>query len=258
MDSNRIFAGIDCSAGGRRLTVAALSPRLEVEFLRTQTVEDAAQELSGFAGISVAIGGPLRPIPSAAAAESASGGSRHGKAVWARAAEAEIRRRGISFRPSPAREEAAPAAMRVLFHLARELSAREFMEGETTRDASRVLLSTRPAACAAVLLGRLPFPRATLEGRIQRQLILIREKVALPDPMDPLEEMTAHHLLSGHLPLRGICQPEELDALLAAFTAWRAFCQPETVTWLGRESDGGICLPAKPLLEKYVKSDYHG
>jgi hypothetical protein len=40
-------------------------------------------------------------------------------------------------------------------------------------------------------------------------LLLIREKVALPDPMDSPEEMTAHHLLSGRLSLRGILKREE-------------------------------------------------
>ena len=256
MDSNWIFAGVDCSAGARRLTVAVLSHRLEVKYIRELSMEDAVEELSGFGAISVAVGGPLRPNPSSASAESLSGGARRGKTVWAREPEAEIRRRGISIRRSPAVDEAAPAAMRAIFQLARELSKRGFTEGATARESPRFLLETRPAACAAVLLGRLPFGRATLEGRIQRQLLLIREKVALPDPMDSLEEMTAHHLLSGRLSLRGILKREELDALLTAFTAWRAVCLPETVTWLGRDSDGWVCLPVKQLLDKYIKSDY--
>jgi hypothetical protein len=256
MDSNRIFAGVDSSEGARHLTVAALSHRLEVKFLRELSMEDAVEELSGFGAISVAVGGPLRPNPSSAAVESQPGEARRGKTVWASEPEAEIRRRGISIRRSPTKEEAAPAAMRPVFQLARELSKRGFVEGAPARESPRFLLSTRPAACAAVLLGRLPFGRATLEGRIQRQLLLIREKVALPDPMDSLEEMTAHHLLSGRLSLRGILKREELDALLAAFTAWRAVCLPETVTWLGRDSDGWICLPAQQLLDKYIKCEY--
>jgi hypothetical protein len=104
-----------------------------------------------------------------------------------------------------------------------------------------------------VLLGRLPLARETLEGRIQRQLALLRERVALRDPMDALEELTAHHILSGRLALEGIRSPDELDALLAAFTAWRAFLYPENVTWLGNEADGWICLPGKDIPEKFVK-----
>ncbi|MGD0173576.1 MAG: hypothetical protein ABSC61_03940 [Anaerolineales bacterium] len=60
---------------------------------------------------------------------------------------------------------------------------------------------------------------------------MIREKVALPDPMDSLEETTARYLLYGRLSLRGILKREELDALLAAFAAWRAVCLPEGNFW---------------------------
>jgi hypothetical protein len=239
MNSNRIFIGVSPAPGAGSVTVAALTARREVQYLRGLSVESAADEISGLGELSVAIGGPLRVPP-------------------AIAVEAEIRRRGIPVRRLPPEEGAAPASARALFQLARELSGRAFLEGEAARESPRFLTEAPSAACAAVLLGRIPFPRTALEGRIQRQLLLARERVALPDPMDALEEMTAHHLLSGRLPLRGICAPEELDALLAAFTAWRAFCQPETVTWMGQDADGWICLPAKPLLDKYVKSDYHG
>jgi hypothetical protein len=258
MNSNRIFAGVDTSSGARPVTAAALSPRLEVQFIRNLTVEEAAAELSGLGEISLAIGGPLSAHPSFADAFSPSGKAlRRGKPDRAREAEAEIRRRGIPIRRLPAEEGAAPASVRAGFQLARELSERGFLDGEAARGSPRFLMEAQPAACAAVLLGRLPFARATLEGRIQRQLLLLRERVALPDPMESLEEMTAHHILSGRLSLRGICKPEELDALLAAYAAWRAFCLPETVTWLGRDSDGWICLPAKQLLDKYLKSDYY-
>ena len=256
MDSNWVFAGVDCSAGARQLTVAALSPRLDVKFLRALKVEEAAEELSRFSGIAVAIAAPLCPHPAASPADSPPGKARRGAAAGGRRPETDIRRRGITLRPSPADEETASAALRAVFHLVRLLAERGFAEGLTARESPRFLLETRPAACAAVLLGRLPFGRATLEGRIQRQLLLIRERVGLPDPMDRLEEMTAHHLLSGRLALGGILQPEELDALLAAFTAWRATSQPATVTWLGGDSDGSICLPAKELMEKYIKSEY--
>ena len=250
MDSNRMVAGVGCSAGARGLTMAVLTSRLEVQSLRSLAVEAAAEELSAGGDICVAIAGPLRP-------HAASGGAeRAGKGASARPAEAEIRGHKIPIRAAPETEADAPAAMRTMFSLARELTKRGFREGESERESPRFLMETNAAACAAVLLGRLPFGRATLEGRIQRQLLLVRERVALPDPMDSLEELTAHHLLSGRLPLRGILGPDELDALLAAFTAWRAFSRPETVAWFGRESEDCICLPVKELLEKYLKSDY--
>lgn len=257
MDSNRIFAGVDLSAGGRRCTIAALTSRLDVLFVKAPAVEECADELASFGEVTVAVGSPLRAHPPSAEGTAHSGDAlQHGKWKGARSAEVEIRRRGIPIRLIPTGEDAASALLRASWRLARDLRQRGFQEGGGGRHSPRLLIETRPAACAAALLGRIPFKRETLEGRIQRQLLLFREKVAVPDPMDSLEELTAHHLLSGRLALRGIRTPEELDALLAAYTAWRAACLPDSVTWLGRGRNGRICLPVKELLDKYIKSDY--
>jgi predicted nuclease with RNAse H fold len=254
MDTNRIFAGVDLSAGKRRLTVALLTGRLEVRSLKDRTPAEAVEELASFEEITVAIGGPLRPRQAAAACADPLGEAlRGGGARRARAAEAELTRRGIPVRRTPILESAAPAWMRAGFRLAAELARRGFAAGKEVLESPNALLETHPAACAAILLGRLPFGRDTLEGRIQRQLALLREKVALPDPMDALEEITPHHLLSGRLSLEGVCRAEELDALLVAYAAWRSWSAPESVVRLGDDTDGWICLPAKELLEKYSK-----
>jgi hypothetical protein len=254
MDTNRIFGGVDLAAGKRKLTVALLSGRLDVRSVKDRTPAEAAEELASFGEITVAVGGPLRGRRSEAAGADALGETlRSGKVRRARAAETELARRGIPVRRTPALESAAPAWMRAGFRLAAELARRGFAAGGQEREPPRAVLETHPTACAAVLLGRLPFGRETLEGRIQRQLALLREKVALPDPMEALEEITAHHLLSGRLSLEGVCRAEELDALLAAYAAWRSWSSPESAVWLGDEADGWICLPAKGLLEKYSK-----
>jgi hypothetical protein len=257
MDSNRVFAGMELSAGGRKCSTAALTSRLDVLFVKASAAEEWALELASFGELSIAVSGPLRAhSPSAEGTARSGDARRRGKWKGARSAEVEIRRRGIPIRLTPAGEDAAPALLRASWRLARELRQRGFQEEGGRRLSPRLLIETRPAACAAVLLGRIPFKRETLEGRIQRQLLLFREKVAVPDPMDSLEELTAHHLLSGRLALRGIRTPEELDALLAAYTAWRAACLPDSVTWLGRGRNGQICLPVKELLNIYLKSDY--
>ena len=59
--------------------------------------------------------------------------------------------------------------------------------------------------------------------------------------------------ISGRLALDAILRPDELDALLAAFTAWRASTAPDSVVWVGDDADGWICLPVKDLLAKYPK-----
>jgi predicted nuclease with RNAse H fold len=254
MNSDRVFAGIDLSAGRQRLTVALLSARLDVRSIMQQSVEEAVDALTSFAEITVAVGGPIRSVGIETEEQAPMGEAlRKGALPKKRVAEAELARRGISVRRTPGLESTAPAWMRSAFHLARELRARGVVEEKDARESPRTMIEVHPTASAAVLLGRLPFGRLSLEGRIQRQLILLREKVALPDPMDALEELTAHHILSGCLALEGICRADELDALLAGFTAWRAWSSPEAVTWLGSDSEGWICLPVKEIFDKYPK-----
>ncbi len=250
MDSNRVFAGVDLSTSRRGLTVALLSPRLDVLSVKRQLFEDAVAELSARPGIAVALGGPLHRCPANPEPDPPAE-DRKSAARRTRAADADLSRRGIPVRRSPTRESDAPAWMRCGFDLAGQLAARGFAEGKDASAEARILLETHPAACASVLLGRLPYGRGTLEGRIQRQLALLRERVALPDPMDALEELTAHHILSGRMELRGIYEAGELDALLAAFTAWRAHAHPDSVSWLGDDADGWMCLPVRELLDRY-------
>ncbi|MBN2084097.1 MAG: DUF429 domain-containing protein [Anaerolineales bacterium] len=254
MDPNRVFAGIDLSTSRRGLTVALLAPRLDVRSLKRESFDETLGELAECPQITVAIGGPLRPCaPFAEPDPPAEDVRRKGNPRRTRAADGELSRRGISVRRPPGQAGDAPVWMRCGFDLARELAARGFVEGKDACEEPRVLLEAPPTACASVLLGRQPYAREILEGRIQRQLLLLRERVALPDPMDALEELTAHHILSGRMDLKGILGAGELDALLAAFTAWRAHARPDAVTWLGDDADGWICLPGKELLEKYAK-----
>ena len=254
MDSNRVFAGVDLSTSRLGLTVALLTPRLDVLSVKRQSLEDTVAELSARPEVTAAVGGPLHPCATIVEPDPpAEGVQRKSAARRTRAADSALSRRGIPVRRPPIQEGEAPAWMRCGFELARQLAARGFAEGKDACAQPRFLLETHPAACVSVLLGKLPYGRGTLEGRIQRQLALLRERVALPDPMDALEELTAHHILSGRMELKGIFEAGELDALLAAFTAWRAYTHPESAAWLGDDADGRLCLPAKELLEKYQK-----
>ncbi len=63
-------------------------------------------------------------------------------------------------------------------------------------------------------------PRRSLEGRIQRALILYGAGLQIPDPMDFFEEITRHKLLHGILPVENLHSLKELDALIAAYVAW--------------------------------------
>ena len=87
---------------------------------------------------------------------------------------------------------------------------------------------------------------------MQRQLALHDQKVRVSDPMDFFEEITRFRLLHGILPLNELHTAGELDALIAAYTAWKAATQPEGVLLLGDAEEGQVLLPVAELKAKYL------
>ena len=94
-------------------------------------------------------------------------------------------------------------------------------------------------------------PRRSLEGRIQRQILLYDAGLQIPEPMDFFEELTRHRLLMGHLPREHVQSPEQLDTLVLAYTAWLSAHRPNELTRLGAYEDGWLFLPGGELKEKY-------
>ena len=119
------------------------------------------------------------------------------------------------------------------------------------RDAPLQWLEVYPHACYCALLGQVPLPKNTFEGRIQRQLALVEQKLDVPDPMDLFEEITRHRLLQGILPVGELYAQGELDALAAAYTAWLAATYPSKVTALGDPAEGVVIVPAAELKRHY-------
>lgn len=94
--------------------------------------------------------------------------------------------------------------------------------------------------CFRALIGPKPLPGRTLEGRIQRALILYNEGLQIPDPMDFFEEITRHKLMQGILPLENIYSLKQLDALIAAYTAWMSVNRPTQIS-----IKGNLTLPTQ-------------
>jgi hypothetical protein len=65
------------------------------------------------------------------------------------------------------------------------------------------------------------------------------------------QEVTRHRLLQGMLPIEDLYQAEELDALVAAYTAWLAGNQPEEISFIGDPLEGEVGLPAAEILSRY-------
>jgi hypothetical protein len=86
--------------------------------------------------------------------------------------------------------------------------------------------------------------RRSLEGRLQRAVILYEEGLQISDPMDFFEEITRHKLLQGVLPVGNIYSFRELDALIMAYLSWMA----------GNPSEK-VVLRDQTLLPKIIESD---
>jgi type IV secretory pathway ATPase VirB11/archaellum biosynthesis ATPase len=136
------------------------------------------------------------------------------------------------------------------FELYRKLEKMGF-EKLFEEEAELQLLETHSHACYCVLAGSVPLSKQSLEGRLQRQLILYERGVRIKDPMDFFEEITRYKLSKGIWPTELLYSPEQLDALVAAYTAWLAVTKAENIIMIGDVKEGKIVLPERELKEKY-------
>ena len=81
--------------------------------------------------------------------------------------------------------------------------------------------------------------------------MLFEKGVRIKDPMIFFEEITRHKLLTGVLPFEMLHPAEQLDALVAAYTAWVSVQRPSELTRLGSEEEGYVYVPCAELKEKY-------
>ncbi len=252
--ANTAFIGIDPTAGKRPITYAALDSELRMLSLASGTLD---QVLAFVAGQHQAIVGVCAPrSPSMGVMERAEVRAqltpppRPGRWTKVRLVEYQLRRRRISTYQTPDTEQKCPRWMQVGFQVYRRLEGLGF-KAYPAEESSRQFLEVYPHASFTVLLGQAPFAKNTLEGRLQRQLILYECGINLPDPMRFFEEITRHRLLRGILPDEHLCTTGELDALVAAYTAWMAVKSPEKITLLGHEEEGQLVLPASELKSQY-------
>jgi hypothetical protein len=167
-----------------------------------------------------------------------------------RVAEYLLRKHNLTIPQTPALEDDCPNWIRQAFVLFRRLLSfgyRLYPDDE----AACQLVEVFPHACFAAMLGLLPFHKHSLEGRLQRQLVLHEAGLNLPDPLRFFEEITRYRLLSGVLPLEFLYTPGELDALAAAYTAWKAAQHPGELILLGNPEEGQVAIPVAELKETY-------
>lgn len=253
MDTNAtLHVGIDPTAGRQPFTYAVLDNECNLISIKSGEFTELMEFVSGITEIFIAINGPQKPslglVKKLMLERNLLPGQLRGMDL--RMAEFFLREKGISTPSTPSKKDLCPEWMQSCFKLYEELFAIGF-QPYPTKDSPKQLLEANPHASFCVMLEKVPLSKPTLEGRLQRQLVLHDAKVGIKDPMEFFEEITRHRLIQGILPKDLIYMPEELDALAAAYTAFVAHHYPENITDLGSIDEGMICLPSKKMIEKY-------
>jgi Protein of unknown function (DUF429) len=250
--TDSVYIGVDLTSGHQALTYAALDHDLDLVALATAELEEMLAFVAGQRSAMVAVNTPSHVnhgvVKKNLQKESLTPHSMHGAEV--RVAEYELRRRGITVRGTEAKESLCPAGVRAGFAFHKQLSKLGF-ESYPGDDMPHQWLETNPYACFCVLLGIRPLSKLTLEGRLQRELVLYELGLRIHDPMVFFEEITRHKLMHGLLPFELVHSSAQLDAMVAAYTAWQVMHKPAEVIRFGHRLEGFITLPVSVLNEKY-------
>ena len=248
------YIGVDPTAGDRPIVYAAIDHDLQLIALGGGNLEEVLAFIAGQHLAIVAICSPSQPnqhlMESEALRQQLTPPPRPGRWVNYRVAEYILRQHNIHITPTPASEGICPRWIRTGYSIYRRLHLlgyQPYPGGETGFQYMEVY----PQASYAVLLGHNPLLKRTLEGRLQRQLLLYEYQVKVPDPMVFFEEITRHRLLNGILPSEILYSAAELDALIAAYSAWLAQTTPHQVSLIGDPTEGQVVLPGVELKNRY-------
>jgi hypothetical protein len=248
------FIGLDPTAGRKPFSYAALDSSLRLTALGSGSLDEVLAFTAGLHEAIVAVCAPRRPnqrlMERAEIRDSLNPPPRPGRWNNFRLVEYLLRQHRISCYKTPASEKACPGWMQMGFLLYQRLEKMGYHPYPSPEYALQ-WLEVYPHASYCALLGHVPHPKHTLEGRLQRQLILFQKKVTLPDPMEFVSNLTTQNLLQADLPMDQLYSQGELDALVAAYTAWQAANHPDQTTTLGDASEGQVILPVAELKRRY-------
>lgn len=247
------FIGIDSTSSHKSFTYAALDKDLNLLTLTDGAMEDVAAFVAGQRSAVVAVNAPAgvnRGLVREKMKSAILTPHKNIRGAEFRLAEHELRERGIFVSGTPASAALSPAWIQMGFDLYRRLTKLGFTKYPDMESKYQVL-ETHPHACFCVMIGQSLLSKPSLEGRLQRQLILYERGLKIKDPMEFFEEITRYKMVKGAWPMELLYPPEHLDALVAAYTAWVAVCKPEQSVSVGNAKEGFLVLPVGELKEKY-------
>lgn len=249
-----VFIGIDPPSSEKSLTYAALDQDLNLIALSRADISEVSAFAGGQKAAFVAVNAPRRLnqglMKQESIRNSLSPQPNPGRWTAFRLAEYMLFQKNIRITNTPSDLNSCPGWMRNGFTLYRNLKEFGYQDFPLEKQ-EKQMLEVYPHAAFTVLLKRVPFLKKTLEGRLQRQLLLHSLSVDVPDPMRIFEEFTRYKILRGQLPLEGLFSVEQLESLIAAYTAWKAAVEPDEITRVGNPKEGEIILPSTDLKLKY-------
>ena len=249
------FIGIDPTAGQKPFCYAALDHELRPIALGAGRLDEILAFSAGQRQAVIAVCSPRRPnqgvMTRQEVRQQLNPLPASGRWVDFRLADYLLRQRNIVIPQTPSDLSVCPKWMQMGFSLYTHLEKLGYRTYPID-GAELQTLEVYPHASFTVLMKKIPFPKYTLEGRLQRQLVLYENNIRLPDPMRFFEEITSHKLLKGILPTENLYSAGELDALVAAYTAWLAVTRPKDVLLLGDAQEGQIVLPTGELEFHYT------
>ncbi len=249
-----VFIGIDPPSGEKSLTYAALDVDLNLVAISRGDISAVTAFAGGQKTACVGVNAPRRINLGLMKKDSVRDGlsprPNPDRYTGFRVAEYYLFQKNIRIPKTSENISDCPGWMRNGFTLYKRLENLGFKD-YPAGDHGRQVLEVYPHASYTVLLKKIPFLKKSLEGRLQRQLLLHSLSVAVPDPMRIFEEFTRYKIMQGQLPLEGLYSIEELEALMAAFTAWKASTEPDDVILVGDSREGEITLPSRDLRSKY-------
>jgi hypothetical protein len=244
-----VYIGIDISIGPKPVTFVALDEDQQALAIGEGDLPDVLAFAAGQSvGALVAINAAAHPnqgrMSRDAVRRSLTPPPGKGKFTSMRQVEYELSQAGFDVPSTPASAEKSLPATRRGFTLVERLEAMGY-QPFLQEDSTRQWIEVQADAAFGLLLGVAPLPAGTLEGRIQRQLVLLDQGLKVPDAMDFFEELTRFKILKSNLPTKSIFPQAEINAWIAAHTAWLAYNQPDLTQRFGEVEEGFVYLPCR-------------
>lgn len=242
MDKGNIFIGVTVSSNNPGFSFAVLNDEKELLAVSQGSLKDAVAYMAGLSQGCAAISAPQKlGVPKS---------GQHKKTTKRSLRDIDIilQQYGIEVDSMGSTPQTCPTRIRNGFAFYTQLVNLGFEPYLEEEPKPRQFFETQADAVFIGLCGLRLYPSETLEGRLQRQLILYEQDVPVADPMQFLEEITRYKLMHGNLPLEQIYQPTELNALVCALTAWQVIHTPETIHPMGNPDEGLVYLPMLPAV----------